>query len=487
MSPSRNSTSRTSSSTAALTLSASLLLASAAHAAPLKVAFIGDQGVGEHAESVLSLVASEGTDLLLIQGDLGYKENTANTWESQLNSYLGSDFPILTVVGNHENFEWPLYQRLIQKRIDRISGLSCSGNTGVKAKCSYGNIEIVQVAPGISEVAGVSADDGYAEFIESSFAGTSDRWRICSWHKPHQQMQTGSKNGPSQWGTYDACLDAGAMIALAHEHAYSRTHLLSDFSSQTVVHTNSEMALQPGQSFAFVSGLGGREVRSQSRGGDYFASIYTADQGAAAGALFCEFEDTTANCYFKAINGAVPDQFSLTRSGSNLQATRVEPDTDSAPANTPEATSDNGEGYVFSRTDKSEYRWIDRNANGDMGSTWIDQSCANSLGGVTASGDWGDLLVHAPAFDTISNPCANTSVQNSPSGNSATAATDGFVFSRTDKNEYRWIDNNASGVLGSVWIDSACADSLGGVQETGDWKALMARAPGFDTISSPCN
>ncbi|MGJ8537760.1 MAG: metallophosphoesterase, partial [Parasphingopyxis sp.] len=128
-----------------LTLSASVLLATAAHAAPLKVAFIGDQGVGEHAESVLSLVANEGTDLLLIQGDLGYKENTANTWEEHLNTYLGSDFPVLTLVGNHENFEWPLYQRLIQKRIDRISGLSCSGNTGVKAKCSYGNIELVQV------------------------------------------------------------------------------------------------------------------------------------------------------------------------------------------------------------------------------------------------------------------------------------------------------------------------------------------------------
>lgn len=470
-----------------LTLSASVLLATAAHAAPLKVAFIGDQGVGEHAESVLSLVANEGTDLLLIQGDLGYKENTANTWEEHLNTYLGSDFPVLTLVGNHENFEWPLYQRLIQKRIDRISGLSCSGNTGVKAKCSYGNIELVQVAPGIDEVSGISGDDGYAEFIDSSFAGTSDKWRICSWHKPHRMMQTGSKNGPSQWDTYDACLDAGAMIALAHEHAYSRTHLLSDFRNQTVVHTGSEMALQPGQSFAFVSGLGGREVRSQSRGGDYFASIYTADQGAHAGALFCEFEDKTANCYFKAINGAVPDQFSLTRSGSSSQAIQSEPA--SAPPPTISQVPDGaGDGYVFSRSDKTEYRWIARNANGEMGSTWIDQSCAAALGGATASGDWGDLMVHAPAFDSIAYPCNGSTSSQSSSSDSATASdtADGFVFSRTDKTEYRWIANNASGVLGSVWIDKACADNLGGVKESGNWKDLMNRAPGFDTIASPC-
>ncbi|MGQ7846482.1 metallophosphoesterase [Granulosicoccus sp. 3-233] len=469
-----------------MTLTASLLFASVAHSASLKVAFIGDQGVGEHAESVLSLIASEGTDLLLIQGDLGYKENTANTWEAHLNNHLGSDFPVLTLVGNHENFEWPLYQRLIQRRIDRISGLSCSGNTGVKAKCQYGNVEVVQVAPGISEVSGISADDGYADFIRSSFAGSSDRWRICSWHKPHRMMQTGSKNGPSQWDTYDACLDAGAMIALAHEHAYSRTYLLSDFSQQTVVHTGSEMALQPGQSFAFVSGLGGREVRSQARGGDYFASIYTADQGAKAGALFCDFEDKTADCYFKAINGAVPDQFSLTRSGSASQDAQTEP-VSAPPPTISEIPSGNSDGYVFSRSDKTEYRWIARNANGEMGSTWIDQSCAAALGGSTATGDWGDLMRHAPAFDTLDYPCNNTTTATSSSDSTTgNDSTNGFVFSRTDKTEYRWIDRNASGELGSIWIDRACADDMGGVSESGDWKDLMNRAPGFDTIASPC-
>ncbi len=471
-----------------LTLSASLLFGTAAQAASLKVAFIGDQGVGEHAESVLSLIANEGTNLLLIGGDLGYKENTATTWESHLNTYLGSDFPVLTLVGNHENFEWPLYQRLIQKRIDRVSGLSCSGNTGVKAKCSYGNVEVVQVAPGINEVAGISADDGYADFIRSSFSGNSDRWRICSWHKPHRMMQTGSKNGPSQWDTYDACLDAGAMIALAHEHAYSRTHLLSDFSTQKVVHTGSDMALQPGQSFAFVSGLGGREVRSQSRGGDYFASIYTADQGAKAGALFCDFGDKTASCYFKAINGAVPDQFTLTRSGSSTPVTGTVAES-SPPPTISDVPSGNGDGYVFSRSDKTEYRWIARNANGEMGSTWIDQACAASLGGSTASGDWGDLMRHAPAFDTLEYPCNSSTASASSSSSSASttsSSSDGFVFSRTDKTEYRWIDHNASGQLGSVWIDRSCADSMGGVRQTGDWKDLMNLAPGFDTIASPC-
>lgn len=452
-------------------------------AEPIKVAFVGDQGVGENAEAVLSLVANEGTNLLMIQGDLGYSDNTANIWDANLSTILGSDFPVLTVVGNHENFEWPIYQRLIEQRIGRAEGLSCSGNTGVKAKCSYGNIEVVQVAPGINEVAGVSPDDGYAEFIRDSLSGSGDRWRICSWHKPHHMMQTGSKNGPPDWAVYDACLDSGAMVALAHEHAYSRTYLLSDFENQTVVHRSDEMSLQPGQSFAFVSGLGGREVRGQARGGEYFASIYTADQGASAGALFCTFDVNTADCYFKAIDGAEPDRFSLTRGTSTTLVSSPPPQLAS-----PESPSSSNAGYVFSRTDKTEYRWIAESADGQMGSIWIDRACAASLGDAEATGDWSELMRRAPGFDRIENPCANVDLETHSDSTSVGSASDngGFAFERTDKNEYRWIDTNGSGDLGSVWIDKACVDQVGGVKQSGDWKALMSLAPGFDTIASPC-
>lgn len=295
----------------AAVFSVSLFYSGFLMAASVKVAFTGDQGAGEGARAVLSLIANEGADLLLIQGDLGYDDGKAAIWEQNLTQALGADFPVLTVVGNHENFEWPLYNRFIQQRIDRVDGLSCSGNTGVKALCRFGDIEIVQVSPGIHEVEGVNGDDDYAEFIKSSFAGSTARWRICAWHKNQSKMQTGRKGDATGWGVYDACLNAGAMIALAHEHAYSRTHLLSDFENQKIVHKNSELTLEPGKSFAVVSGLGGHEIREQMQGGDWWSAIYTASQGAAHGALFCTFEETTADCYFKAIDGAVPDQFSL--------------------------------------------------------------------------------------------------------------------------------------------------------------------------------
>lgn len=445
-------------------IAASLAVTGAVSAESAKVAFIGDQGIGENARAVLQLVAGEGAELLMIQGDLGYGRNAAAQWEANLNDMLGSNFPVLVVVGNHENYEWPAYKSLTKQRIDRAGGLSCQGDVGVKATCQFENLDIVQVAPGVSEVEGVSADDNYADFIRSSFSNTSDRWRICSWHKNQKRLQTGSKSDATGWDVYDACLDAGAMIAVAHEHAYSRSYLLSDFKNQTIVHKNNDMTLQSGQSFMFVSGLGGREARDQKRGGDWWASIYTASQGATSGALFCEFENAKAECYFKAIDGSVPDQFVVRR--GEMTSASVTP-----------STAPQRAGYVFSRTDKEEYRWIDRNEDGGLGNIWIDRACAEKLGGPSVTGDWGDLDDIAPEMDSIASPCEND----------ATASLgEGYVFSRSDTEEYRWIDRNNNGVMGSVWIDQTCAMNLGGVVASGDWGVLIDLAPEMDSIDSPC-
>jgi len=69
-----------------LSASSLLLVAASLSMAPptvasTKVAFIGDQGNNSNSQAVLTLVANEGTDLLLIQGDLGYAANSAVTWD----------------------------------------------------------------------------------------------------------------------------------------------------------------------------------------------------------------------------------------------------------------------------------------------------------------------------------------------------------------------------------------------------------------------
>lgn len=295
-------------------LSTTLLMISVqAQADNIKVAFIGDQGVDENAQAVLSLIASEGTDLLLIQGDLGYEGNNhAVLWEQNLVNALGSDYPVLSVVGNHEDEEWHIYEPLIADRAAKDNGLDCTGRVGVKAECQFGFIDIVQVAQGIGEVDGVPPYDDYPEFIDSVLGESNAKWKICSWHKNQTLMQTGTKSNETGWEVYETCRRHGGIIATGHEHAYSRTHLLSDMENPTVVHYDSEMHITPGQTFAFVSGLGGIRARSQHRDDDWWAAIYTSNQGATQGALFCDFSEYDASCYFKNTEGLVLDQFTLT-------------------------------------------------------------------------------------------------------------------------------------------------------------------------------
>ena len=143
-----------------------------------------------------------------------------------------------------------------------------------------------------------------------------------SWHKNMKLMQVGGKSDATGWGVYEELRRGGAIIATGHEHSYSRTHLLSSMQNQTVASTSDTLVLtedlvgtpgDEGRSFAFVSGLGGRSIRSQKLDGPWWAAIYTSTQNANFGALFGTFNyngnPKLARFYFKDIDGVVPDSF----------------------------------------------------------------------------------------------------------------------------------------------------------------------------------
>ena len=224
---------------------------------------------------MLQLVSERGADLLSLQGDFGYDRGAAGRWIENLEAAFEPEFPVLGVVGNHENFEWPIYHRWLVDRAGANEELSCEGMLGVKAICSFRGITIAQIAPGVHEVGGVSPDDDYARYLERELTGSPNRWRICSWHKNQRNMQLGGKTDEAGWGVYEACRRAGGFAATGHEHSYSRTYLMSDFRDREVVHRRSTLEIGQGQSFAFVSGLGGRGIREQRHGGDWWASTYS--------------------------------------------------------------------------------------------------------------------------------------------------------------------------------------------------------------------
>jgi hypothetical protein len=191
--------------------------------------------------------------------------------------------------------------------LNRQSGVQCSGDYAEKMTCNYKGIYFVMSAIGSS-----GSQSSHESYISNSLNNIPDgAWRVCAWHKNQQDMQVGGKTSETGWAAYETCRQKGAIISTGHEHSYSRTHLLSDMSSQTIASKSSTMTLEEGKTLAFVSGLGGVGIRDQERGGDWWAKIYTSTQGARYGAMFGTFYDDRAEFYFKNINGQIIDQFTV--------------------------------------------------------------------------------------------------------------------------------------------------------------------------------
>lgn len=284
--------------------------------ANFKIAFIGDQELGADPVAVLNLIKSEGASVVVHSGDFDYNDNPS-AWENQINSVLGPNFPYFASVGNHDESRFygtNGYQTFMAARMNRL-GLGWDGDLGVKSSFKYQGIFFLLTGP---DVLGT----GHDIYIRDKLATDNSIWSISSWHKNMRLMQVGGKSDDTGWGVYEESRKGGAIIATAHEHSYSRTHLLSRCQTQTVASTSNTLVINQddagtpvdeGRSFVFVSGLGGNGVRDQELSGAWWASIYASNQGATHGALFGVFNfegmPNKAHFYFKAINGAVPDDF----------------------------------------------------------------------------------------------------------------------------------------------------------------------------------
>lgn len=275
----------------------------------LKIAFIGDQGLGKSAEAVLKLIKSEGAQAVLHQGDLDCKNNPS-AWEAQINNILGPDFPYFACVGNHDKRKWNGrngYQQFLKSRLNRL-GITWDGDLGVKSSVQYKGIFIIQVAPG---------DLGFyhAAYIREQLAEDKSIWRICCWHRDMHLMQVASNNDDTGWDVYDEARKGGAIIATAHDHSYGRTYLMSNFTTQAVASRSNPLIITEGQTFTFFSGLGGKSIHTQELNAPWWARLYTKTQGATYGALFGVFNvngvPNTAMFYFKNIKGAIIDRFDV--------------------------------------------------------------------------------------------------------------------------------------------------------------------------------
>ncbi len=281
-----------------------------------KLAFIGDQGFSSTSKSVLKLIKNEGAELLIHQGDFDYLDKPG-FWEKNVNKYLGDDFPYIASAGNHDAKMWfdlNGYRDRLERRAQRIPGMNCTGDHGVNGACVYKGVLVI--TSGIGSIGKKHKD--YLEGVLNQ--SDSFIWKICSWHKQKKEYQVGDKGSAVPWDFYKACRKAGAIIAQGHEHSYSRTYTMENFKEFKVADKDDVLKVGQDMSFAFTNGLGGASIRPQKRckkkkDCPFMANIYTRDQGAKAGALFCTLhvngKENVADCYFKNIRGDIIDEFGI--------------------------------------------------------------------------------------------------------------------------------------------------------------------------------
>ncbi|KAI9336637.1 Metallo-dependent phosphatase-like protein [Zopfochytrium polystomum] len=228
------------------------------HPGEVRIAFLGDQGLGRNPTRVLDLVREWDADLLVQLGDFDYNDDPSG-YVRLLESKMDASFPVLAVVGNHDLHEWDTpavgYAARFTARLRSMPEAECAGDYGVNMVCVWKGMVFVLSGIGTlgTDHARV-ADEALARFPAAAF-------KFCVFHKNQKAFQTGDKQNETGYDLYEVCRRHGAVVITSHEHSYERTHLMADFERQVIASTDNTLHVRPGRSFVAVSGMGGQSIR----------------------------------------------------------------------------------------------------------------------------------------------------------------------------------------------------------------------------------
>ena len=260
-----------------------------------KIGFIGDSGAQSNARDTLNMFKDEGVELVVHLGDLDYKDDPGQM-EDLIDETLGSDFPVLYIIGNHDINNWTEYIALNKQRIEKTSSIYCEGNLGVSGYCIYKGVHIEMVGYGT-----LCDSSQHLEAAQRHLKDSQSVWRVCGWHKVHSSFQLGSKASEVSLEMYNTCINEGGIVMTAHNHGYGRTKPIRNAETKSV---SNSYTLRKGKTLIFLNGVGGQGLYSgndeYSRNG-WWASTFTATSTPRAqhGGVVCVFgSDKNGHCKY---------------------------------------------------------------------------------------------------------------------------------------------------------------------------------------------
>lgn len=261
-----------------------IILSSFAHAQQsvkeIKVALIGDTAAGKGFTDVLKLVVQEKSDLLMINGDLGYYSSPEAWQKKLLESVDINKLLVIGSLGNHDIvFTTKKYISIFQSFRNQDNGLtqSCSGQenltegqdiTAVDEVCTFGNVSIVS-----SAIGQVLTDSYLEKQMDAKLkAIPNDHWKLAGYHYTLASMNAGIKGDEATYKFFDIIRQNGAIGAQAHTHsAMASCPIASEFAKGLAILCHPDFKdietrfVQPGTGMYLDSSVGGKAVRGRGR------------------------------------------------------------------------------------------------------------------------------------------------------------------------------------------------------------------------------
>jgi hypothetical protein len=106
---------------------------------PVKIVFVGDQGLGKDPTRVLKRIEKWGAELIVQLGDFDYEDNP-QAFMKMYDDAIGKQPPMVAVVGNHDVLKWYWpngYRDRLVERLKYWHGAECSGEYGVNMVCVW--------------------------------------------------------------------------------------------------------------------------------------------------------------------------------------------------------------------------------------------------------------------------------------------------------------------------------------------------------------